>query len=88
MTFITALSADYSFSCDYAFLWLNKSRHASSSVKICILVTAVLIKHYQEYIIGRDIIYSWHYVAKSVHIAAGKQEAVKEAQVCNESVKA
>ena len=23
MTFITALSADFSFSCDYAFLWLD-----------------------------------------------------------------
>ena len=31
----------FSFSCDYAFLWLNKSRHTSSSVKICIFVTAV-----------------------------------------------
>ena len=39
--FITALSADFSFSCDYAFLWLNKSRYASSSVKLCILVTTV-----------------------------------------------
>ena len=38
MMFTTALS-----SCDYAFLWLNKSRHTSSSVKICILVTAVSI---------------------------------------------
>ena len=37
----TALSADFRFSCDYAFLWLNKSRHTSSSVKIGILVTAV-----------------------------------------------
>ena len=41
MTFTTALSAVFSFSCDYAFLWLNKSRHTSSSVKICIFVTAV-----------------------------------------------
>ena len=24
-----------------SFLWLNKSRHASSSIKICILVTTV-----------------------------------------------
>ena len=38
MTFYNCI--DFSFSCDYAFLWLNKSRHASSSVKICILVTA------------------------------------------------
>ena len=54
---------------DYVFLWLNKSRHASSSVKICMLVIAVCIKHY---------------IAKSVHVATGKQETstVKEAQVC------
>ena len=31
---------------DYSFLWLNKSRYASSSVKICILVTASCVKHY------------------------------------------
>ena len=29
-----------------------------------------------------------HYVAKSVHVATGKQETVKETQVCNESMKA
>ena len=40
--FTTALSADFNIGCDYAFLWLNKSRHASSSVKICILVIAAL----------------------------------------------
>ena len=64
------MSADFSFSCDYAFLWLNKSiaRHTSSSVKIC----DSCIKHY---------------VAKSVHVATGKQETAKEAQVCNESTK-
>ena len=28
-----------------------------------------------------------HYVAESVHVATGKQETVKEAQVCNESMK-
>ena len=28
-----------------------------------------------------------HYEAKSVHVAIGKQETVKEAQVCNESMK-
>ena len=28
-----------------------------------------------------------HYVAKSVDVATGKQEIVKEAQVCNESMK-
>ena len=33
-------SADFSYSCDYAFLWLNKSGHTSSSVKICFLMTA------------------------------------------------
>ena len=65
MTFRTALSADFSFSCDYAFLWLNKSRHTSSSVKICIFVTAV-----------SSIM---HYEAKSVHVATGKQETAKEA---------
>ena len=41
MTFTTALSADFSFSCDYAFLWLNKYRHTSSSVKICIFMTTL-----------------------------------------------
>ena len=51
--FTTALSADFSFSCDYAFLWL----------------------------------YIKHYLAESVHVATGKQETVKEAQVCNESMK-
>ena len=55
MTFsTTALSGDFSFSCDYAFLWLNKPRHTSSSVQIC----DSCIKHY---------------VAKSVHVATGKQ---------------
>ena len=53
-------------------LWLNKSGHTSSSVKICIFVTAVL---------------STSYLAESVHVATGKQETVKEAQVCNESMK-
>ena len=28
-----------------------------------------------------------HYIARSVYIATGKQETVKEAQVCNESMK-
>ena len=38
----TVLSADFSFSCNYAFLWLNKSRHAPAVSKlIYILVTAV-----------------------------------------------
>ena len=41
MTFCNCIVSKFSFSCDYAFLWLNKSRHTSSSVKICILVTAV-----------------------------------------------
>ena len=53
----TAVSADFSFSCDYAFLWLNKSRHTSSSVKICIQVSDSCVKHY---------------VANSVHVATGK----------------
>ena len=57
MTFTTALSADFSLSCDSAFLWLNKSRHTSSSIKIGIFVTAV---------------YQALYVAKSVHVATGK----------------
>ena len=74
--FITALSADFSFCYDYALLWLNKSRHASSNVKICINFSDSYVKHY---------------VAKSacVHVATGKQlqETVKEAQVCNESMK-
>ena len=48
-----------------SFLWLNKSRHASSSIKICILVTIVPNTT----------------VAKIVHVATGKQETVKEAQV-------
>ena len=64
--------ADFRFSCDYAFLSLNKSRHASSSVKICILVIYTSVEHN---------------VATSVHVATGKQETVKEAQVCNESIK-
>ena len=50
----------------WAFLWLNKSGHTSSSVKICIFVTAVL---------------NTSYLAESVHVATGKQETVKEAQV-------
>ena len=29
-----------------------------------------------------------HYIAKSVHVATGKQETVKEAQIWNESMKA
>ena len=60
--FTTALSADFSFNCDYAFLWLNKSRHTSNSVKICIFVIAVS---------------STSYLAESVHVATGKQETVK-----------
>ena len=40
----------------YAFLWLNKSRHACSSVKICILVDSCVK----------------HYLAKSVGVATGK----------------
>ena len=72
MMFTTALLADFSFSCDYAFLWLNKSRYTSSSVKFKL--------HFSDSCVQ-------HYVAKSVHIATGKQEAAKEAQVCNESMK-
>ena len=67
MMFTTALSAD---SCDYAFLRLNKSRHASSIIKL----------HFSDGCIK-------HYIAKSVHVATGKQETVKAAQVCNESMK-
>ena len=29
----------------------------------------------------------WPYVAKSVHVATGKQETAKEAQVCNKFMK-
>ena len=63
----TALSADFSFSCDYAFLWLNKFGHASSSASQNLHFSDSCVKHY---------------VAKSVHVAIGKQETVKEAQVC------
>ena len=34
LIFTTALSADFSFSCDYAFLWLNKSRHVAKCVHV------------------------------------------------------
>ena len=43
----TALSADFSFSCDYAYLWLNKSGHTSSSVKICIFATGKQLQDMQ-----------------------------------------
>ena len=74
--FTTALSADFSFSCDlhyyscdYAFLWLNKSRHGLQQCQNLYFCDS-------------------HYVTKSVHLATGKQETDKEAQVCNEFKKA
>ena len=45
MTFcnITALSADFSLSCDYAFMWLNKS---SGRQNLHFSDTRSCIKHY------------------------------------------